>query len=174
MLAPQISHECLAADSTLGTGQTLGPRQHPGDGPEPGSPSLGAIDCSWECQQARELDPGPEVNHGWKASPLLGAKLKGSRSALPRSQEIILSFMSNVTVGNGEQRGSAKAVPGRAAIPLHCEQQGSFRDCSELCQKAGTEKENGQLSLEPAAPRINLQPGLAEMGAHATPLLPSL
>lgn len=91
------------------------------------------------------------MNHGWRASPLLGAKLKRSHSALPRSQEIVLSFVSDVMVGNGEERGSAKAVLGRAAVPLHCAQQWPFRDYGELCQKAGTERESGQLSLEPAA-----------------------
>lgn len=74
-------------------------------------------------------------------------------------------------VGNGEQRGSAKAVLGRAAVPLHSAQQWSFRDCSELCQKAGTEWGSGQLSLQPAAPQINLQQGLAEMRVLTTALL---
>lgn len=51
----------LAADSTLGTGQILGPLQHPGIEPEPVSPSLGVTDSSWEHQQARGLDPGPQL-----------------------------------------------------------------------------------------------------------------
>lgn len=48
-----LMNSSLAADSTLGTGQTLGPLQHPGGGAEPVSPSLEATESSWEHQQAR-------------------------------------------------------------------------------------------------------------------------
>lgn len=92
---------------------------------------------AWESLTAAGSTSRPEgwiQVHSWRASPQLGAKLKGSCSALPRSQEIALSFVSNVVVGNGEQRGSAEAVLGGAAVPLHCAPQSSFRDCTELEQ----------------------------------------
>lgn len=57
------------------------------------------------------------MNKGRRASPPLRPKLKGLRSALPRSQEIALSFVSEVMVGNCTDTGSAKAVLGRAAVP---------------------------------------------------------
>lgn len=97
--------------------------------------------------------------------PPLRAKLKGLCSALPPSQEIAPS-VSDVTVGNGGDRGSAW----RAA---------SSTGRSQRCQKAGVERESGQLSLQPAAARGN-SPSyqsatrtLAETGVLATPLLPS-
>lgn len=102
-----------AADSAHSLGQTVQPPRTAAAPWGRARASISQLGSHQQQQGALADQPKFRSSGEWR---LLRAKLKGLRSALPRSQEIALSFVSDVMVGNCNKTSSAKAVLGRAAV----------------------------------------------------------